>query len=332
MAFEAAMKEVSDEASKKLKIKDQTETTQYILSYGNFESIPENLGLQIQKLLQTAKYAFGSSGDVHTRSPYARLYHDLYAQITQTYLNGRSHVGPLVLRNLQIIASNELQPGIEFQIFARSGVQYVFEVCRNELRLIERLFIEGPILADYSNAAPPWNNVANYADLLEKDRLSHVKTLHDFLSPHLINRDLKRISKLVNWLETKYLGTMENDQERDSSQDVHRQAAQLLLSEHVWPLMDKLFIKAAQELQFFKPSANDLKIGGSPSEKPKVPNENQKDADNPIAHGSQAPAPPEADSNAYPTVKTAVYLLLTYNESEYDRPVSYVLFPCLAAP
>jgi hypothetical protein len=265
MAFSASIKEVSDDVAKQLKTKDLNETTQYILLYGKYDSLAESLEPQIKKLLCSAEYAFGRKGDTRSRSPYVSEYHELFRQITEAYLKGREHVGPLVLKNLRHYSTREPKPEKDFQLFARRCVQYVFEICRNEMQLIDKFFFDGPILIDYSGGESSVV-LGNYADKLEENRLSHVNTLHAFLIPYLSNGDLHRICDLQNWLETAYLGHIDNEEERISPHNVHRPTAQFLLSKLLWPLSDTLFIKAASEFEHYKPSAVDLKFGGLASE------------------------------------------------------------------
>lgn len=317
------MKEVSDEVSKQLKAKDQTETAQYILSYGNFESVMERLGPQVEELLKTARFAFARKGGIHHRSLYVEKYHELFRQVTDSYLRSRDHVGPLLLTNLRKFATTEPKPETNFQLFARRCVQHVFEVCQNELKLFESFFINGPILANYSGVER-WSSVANYADLLEQNRLSHLKTLFTFMTPYLTDEDLHRISELVNWLEITYPVFIESEHEREGQQN-DRSTVLFLLREHLWPLCDSLFIKAARQLEYYKPSADDLKIGGPPPGEFKKSNASQN-VDTDIKNGHDAQTPSLSDSTVYPTVKTATSLLLMYNESLFDRPVSYPLF------
>jgi hypothetical protein len=330
MAFTSAVKAVTDEVSKQLKAKDQSETAQYILLYGKYEDIVTSLGPQVERLLKTAEYTFGGKeahGSRHQRSrpcPYIQQYHSLFNQLAQAYIKCREPVGPLVSKNLRQFASSEPKPEIDFQLFARRCVIHVFDVCHNELKLTDRFFFDGPLLTDYSDDIP-LNAAANYAEQLEQNRLSHVKTLYTFLTPYLINGDLHRVCDLINWLESMYpVATYKNPDARDTQQNAHRSTALFLLSEHLWPLCDSLFIKAASEFQHYKPSVEDLTIGASPSEELKKSDVSQKvDADIEIAHDPQTPA--HSVSTAYPTVKTAVRLLIMYNEhneSTYDRPVS----------
>lgn len=316
MTFSSALREVLDNVSKELKSKDQNETTQYILLYGKYESIIENLGPQVEKLLTTGEFAFGRNGDDTHRSSYVQQYHELYKQISEAYLKSRDPVGPLVSKNLRLFSTNDPKPETDFQLFARRCVQYVFDICQNELKLVEKFFDGGPLLAAYPESS---NASTNYAEKLEQNRLSHVKALHTFLTPYLSNGDLHRICDLVNWLETMYLAAAESNEEKDSSQEAHKSAAQMLLSDHLWPLSDALFIKAASELEHFKPSPDDLKIGISEDSSKSSASQKVQ-----IAHDAGIPA--ASVSTAYPTVKTAVGLLVMYNESMFDRPVSY-LYP-----
>jgi hypothetical protein len=320
MAFSSAVKEVADDVSKKLKEKDHNETSQYILLYGNYEGILDSLGPQLERFLGTAEYAFGTKLDRHHRSPYVRQYHETFRQITEAWLKGREPVALLVSKNLRLFTTTDPKPETDFQLFAHRCVQHVFDICQHEAKLTDKFFIDGPILAEYSGPEP-WTVMANYSEKLEQNRLSHIKTLHTSLTTYLSNGDLHRICDLVNWLETTYMGPVDSEEDRDSAQHVHRFTAQVLLTEYLWPLSDALFIKAARELEFFKPSADDLKIGGLSSEESKQPNALQK-VDTNIKVANDPPMPAVPISTAYPTVTTAVSLLVMYNDSVYDRPVS----------
>jgi hypothetical protein len=142
---------------------------------------------------------------------------------------------------------------------------------------------------------------------LESNRLSHLKILHNFLTPYLSHGELHRICDVVNWLETMYLGSVEGDDDNESPQE-HNAAARTLLSEYLWPLSDALFIRAATEIEHFKPTSEDLKISS------KAPIKGTSD-------NTQSTAGLVL-TNAFPTVRTAVGLLVMYNDSMYDRPVS----------
>lgn len=323
MGFSSAVKDVTDNVSKKLKEKDHNETSQYILLYGNYEGILDSLGPQVEKFLGTAEYAFGTKLDIHHRSPYVRAYHEIFRQITEAYLKGREPVASLVLKNLRQFTTTDPKPETDFQLFARRCVQHIFDICHNEAKLIDKFFLNGPILADYSGAEA-LGTMANYSEKLEQNRLSHVKTLYTSLATYLNSGDLRQVCDLVNWLETTYLGAADSEEDRDSPQNVHRFTAQFLLTEYLWPLSDTLFIKTAKELEFFKPLPADLKIGAFPSEESKISGSLKKaDANIQIANDAQPPA--ASISTAYPTVTTAVSLLVMYNDSVYDRPVSTFL-------
>jgi len=318
MAFSSAMKEVSDDVAQQLKGKKPNETTQYILLYGKYEDVVEGLGNQIKQLLGSAEYAFGSKGAGRARSPYVQIYHELFRQITEAYLRGRELVGPLVLENLRQYATEEPLPDKDFLSFARRCTQHVFDVCKNEMELIDKFFFNGPLLQDYANGEPT-DLLANYAEKLENNRLSHLKVLATFLTPYLSSGDLHCVCDLLSWLETTYL-SHDTEEDSDNHQNIYRPTAHVLLTEHLWPLSDSLFITAAAKLEHFKPTADDLKVGSVTPEKSKGDSGGQNlENDIQIANDAQASTPV---STAYPTVKTAVSLLVMYNESVFDRPVS----------
>ncbi|KAM3086416.1 Golgi transport complex subunit 3 [Clarireedia jacksonii] len=318
IAFSTAMREVSDDASKQLKAKEQTETNQYILLYGKYESARENLGHPIERLLTTEDFAFGRKGD-SDRSVYIQQWHNLYQQILESYIRSRDPVGPLVAKTLQKFTTTSPLPEKEFELFARRCVQYVFDTCQNELKLTAKFFQDGPLMAEYPPPPLTWTMPNVYIQKLEENCLVHVKSLHNFLTPFLSNGDLHRVCDLVTWLGDTYLSA---DAEEDDSRDGQRLAAQVLLSAHLWPLADMLFITEASKLEHFKSTPEDLKIVSTNA--PKLSNTkstptsglkvdtSRKAAEESISIGSGV-------STAFPTVKTAVNLLVLYNESMHER-------------
>lgn len=308
---------MSDDISKQLKSKEQNETAQYILLYGKYEALMEKLGAPIERLLHTLEFAFGRNDDEVNRNAYIEQWHEFYKQLVQSFLKSREPLGPLVLKNLRKLSIKDAKSDTEFERFARSSIQYVFDICRNELKLIETFFGSGPVLAQYSAR----NAQYNYTETLEQHRLSYVKALHTVLMPHLNNADLRRIVDLVNWVETMYLTPVEDEEESDLPNESDNSAAQIFLSDHLWPLSDTLFIKAAADLEHFRPTPDDLKfeistiVAASEGGKASA-------TDDPSVQISGAAHTDPAVSRAYPTVKTAVTLLIMYNDGKYERPVS----------
>ncbi|KAF7876539.1 hypothetical protein EAF04_001628 [Stromatinia cepivora] len=318
VAFSNALREVSDDASKQLKAKEQTETNQYILLYGKYESAKESLGLPIERLLTTEEFAFGRGGDVD-RTPYIQQWHNLYQQLLEAYIRSRDPVGPLVLKNLQKFATTSPLPDKEFELFARRCVQYIFDTCQNELKLAAKFFQDGPLMADYPPPPIPWNMPSIYLEKLEESCLSHVKTLNGFLALYLSNGDLHRVCDLVTWLGDTFISAEAHE---DESRDGQRLAAQVLLSVHLWPLADQLFIMEARKLEHFKSSPEDLKIISSNATKlsnEKVIATSGLRVDTTLKAPEEGTAVEAGVSNAFPTVKTAVGLLVLYNESMHER-------------
>jgi hypothetical protein len=262
------------------------------------------------------EFAFGRNDDNISRNAYIEQWHEFYKQLVQAFLKSREPLGPLVLKNLRKLSTKDINSNTEFERFARSSIQYVFDICRNESKLIETFFGNGPILAQYSSR----NAHYNYTETLDQHRVSYVKALHTVLMPYLNNADLRRVVDLVNWVETMYLAPAE-EEDGDLPNESDSSAAQIFLREYLWPLSDTLFIKAAADLEHFRPTQDDLKFeistAGTTSEIVKA---SASDSSN-VQIGSAAHTDP-AVSRAYPTVKTAVTLLIMYNDGKYDRPVS----------
>jgi hypothetical protein len=296
------------------------------LLYGKYEAAIEKLGSPLERLLHTSEFAFGQISDDTRRGAYIDQWHELYKQLVEAFLKSREPLGPLVLKNLRKFTANEPKSDAEFERFARSSVQYVFDICRNELKLVEKFFGSGPILALY----PASRNIQyNYTEKLEQNRLSHVKTLYTVLTPYLSNGDLRRVVDLVNWVETMCVAPVEGEEENDLPHESDTSAAQVFLNDHLWPLSDSLFIKAATDLEHFKPTPDDLTISILDTNRLADESGKTNDStgeDSKVQIGNAAHADP-AVSSAYPTVKTAVSLLIMYNDSKYDRPVSNLLSP-----
>jgi conserved oligomeric Golgi complex subunit 3 len=319
MSFTSALKEVSDDVSKQLRSKEHNETAEYVLLYGKYEKILEDLGPQLEKFLQSQQFAFGRVGDRTDRSSYVDQYHNLYHQIVVAYLKSREQVGPLVLKNLRKFAAADPKPEVDFESFARRSVQYILDICHNEQSLLTKFFHGGPLMADYQGMVT-LNKAATYAERLEESILSHLATLNTFLAPYLGHGDLQRICKLVNWLETIYMASGDDETESEHLKDDRRWIAQVFLSKYLWPSLDSLFMKAAAEIEHFKPSQEDLKFATKHiplAGERKKPTKGQDAAEQVEDSGMQTPTV----LNAYPTVQTAVKLLVMYNEGTYDRPV-----------
>ena len=310
---------MSDDVAKKLRATDLNETSEYVLLYGKFESILDGLGPNVEELLKSRKFAFGEAGDDTDRSWYANEYHSLYHHIVLAFLKSREPVSPLIQKNLKRFSTSEPYPSVDFESFARRSVLYVLDICHNEQQLQTKFFYDGPLMADYKGMGS-WDSSYDYADRLEGATLAHLGALQNFLTPHLSNGDLQRICKLVNWLETIYITSTDGEDDRDSPRDDRRFIAQTLLIKHLWPLLDTLFIKAAAEIEHFKPTPEDLKfttkhipLAGA-RKQPSTGQHTTEDSDDRDLETTTV-------LNAYPTVRTAVRLLVMYNEGSYDRPV-----------
>jgi conserved oligomeric Golgi complex subunit 3 len=320
MAFTSSLKEVSDDVSKQLRSKEHNETAEYVLLYGRFEKIVEDLGPQVEKLLQTEQFAFGRAGDRMDRTPFIHEYHNLYNHITLSYLGSRAPVGPLVLKNLRKFAAADPKPEVDFESFARRSVQYILDICHNEQALVTKFFHGGPLLTDYPGMES-WNKGLKYTERLEENILSHLATLNTVLAPYLNSGDLQRICKLVNWLETIYMTSNDEEAVVDDPRDDRRWIAQALLTKYLWPSLDALFIKAAAQIEHFKPSQEDLRFATK-----HIPLAGERKKSGTGHTDTEKSDIDDMDTptvlNAYPTVRTAVKLLVMYNEGPYDRPVS----------
>lgn len=331
--FSDTLIEAQNETNKALKTKDHNETAEYILLYGKFESALDKMGPCVEYLLTTEEFTFGQKGDLKNRTAYLQQWQQLYKSLVDSYLKSREPVGPVVLKNLKRFETSEPKPEADFKLFARRCVNYVFDICHNELKLVEKFFHDGPLLAIYTKSAS-WDIYGNYTERLEQSRMGNVTTLYNFLTPYMGSGDLHRVCDLVNWLETRYMIPPEGNEDDD---EIHRASAHVLLHDHLWPFSDALFIKAATELEHFKPLPKDLLLT-----KRSVELSTQENLDSVSAAGPSVPGQVSDGSEmseavgsgvwpAYPTVKTAVELLIMYNDSMYDRPVSHNMCPFTAS-
>jgi len=225
-----------------VRAKDHNDTAEYILLYGRYESLFDDLGTQLQSLLTTEDFAFGQKGDELTQSSYTPQYHELFNKVVDSYLKSREPVNHVVSKNLRKFAGESLKGEAEFKLFVRRCVQYTFDICQNELKLTHQFFHGGPILTQYPGLSS-WNTYGKYTEKLEGSQLAHIKTLSTFLTPYLSKEELYRVCDLVNWLEITYLAPVEGDDDMESPRE-HATVATALLEEHLWPLSDSLFSKS----------------------------------------------------------------------------------------
>ncbi|POS86637.1 hypothetical protein EPUL_002642 [Erysiphe pulchra] len=311
--FSSVFKDVTDEVSKELRSKDHTETSEYMLLYGKYKAIQARLGSQVEELLKTENFVFGKKGSNIPVAPYALRYHDLWGQLVDLYIKNREPVTTVVSKNLKKFISTEKRD-TDFQAFARRAINYVLDICHNEKALMMLYFQNGPLLTEYS-PLQGWTKSINYATKLEENILSHLKTLHNNLHP-LISKDVpQRVYDIVNWLETICVIPTEDDVEVEVSRSDRIMFGQAYLKNFLWKSMDDIFIKAAMELEHYKPTAGDLKVDGALTfkevELPTGDFTSSKIFD--FHHDNQV-------STAYPTVKTAIKLLVLYNDGFTDRP------------
>lgn len=306
-----------DEVSKELRAKDHTETAEYILLYGKSDVIKQSFGPQVEQLLESTEYAFGQKGDSSDQAPYIHQYHDLYSQLVDIYVKSREPVGALVTKRLAKFATTE-KPDSDFQAFARRCIQYVLDVCHNEQNLVIEFFNNGPLLLNY-NDLNGWTKNSHYAERFQDHTWSYLSTFSTFLLPYLNKADLQQVCGLINWLETMYLAPADGDVE-DSRED-RSSIVQALLSRHLWNAVDTLFLQAAQRLESFRPTQEDLRM--ILDTKTLAVSGKRSESVDEKAQAQELFNP--SVSNAYPTVKTAVSLLVMYNESTYERPVSFII-------
>lgn len=323
IAVSKSLSDLSEAAGKQLSTTTTNETTEYALLYGSYENVVKDLGDQVQNILTTNEFVFGEDAKAYQQS-----YNHLFERILDDWIKSRLVVGTVVQKNLQKFAKNQQKQKSEvgqadfdsdYQSFARRCIQYVFEICDNERKLLNRIFLDGPFLSK-QNSQGSRDPYVQYAEKLERSCMTHVTTLFNFLRPNLSSGTLHQLRDLVNWVETMYVVDMNDDMERGSrytlreeSEDYLHLLAQFFLEEHLWDLQDSLFLKAAADLQQFKPSAVDLKVNGAvPS-----PDLADKVADHQTLAGLGL-------TKAFPTVKVAVNLLVMYNDNKFEQPLKRV--------
>lgn len=323
-SFSSNLREITDEVVKQTRDKEHSETAEYALFYGKFESVVDRLGPQLVKFLTTDEFAFGNIEDLVHRGSYTQNYHFLFSQLLEEYIKSRQFVVPLVLRKLKTYAGGKPSPETEFKLFSRRCVQYILDICHNEAQLAEDIFQNGPLMLEYQaeKMVGSASEKINYVERLEKSFTIHVTTLFNFLRPYLNNKDLHRITDLIGWLESMYMSSSDGNDDIDRPLEDHRKAAYSLLNEHLWPLSDSLFIAAAAELEHFKPTEDDLKLPTIESGRRKSKSQPGVDNTSGTENGVSVTG---GVSTAYPTVKSAVDMLIMYNESRFERPVSYLI-------
>lgn len=313
------MKEVTDEVTKELREKTLTETAEYICLYGKYETAYDKLEPQIKELLTTWKQAWTEGRPLQEQGVYVNKFHALFSELTDTYIKSREPVATVVQKNLHKYVANE-KPDTEFESFARLCIQFVLEICHNESTLITKFFHDGPLLADFT-PSDGWNKSIQYAATLEDTMFSHLRTLSTTLSPYMLFGGVDKICSVISWLENLYMSTYDGDTEDSSFKD-KRLIVQQLLVRHLYRLQDVLFLKAATEISHFKPTPEDLRlaINAAPLTGGKdrtTASKGQLGIEKSAAPASNKPP----GSYTYPTVETAIKLLVMYHDGNYDRPV-----------
>jgi hypothetical protein len=307
--------------AKQLGEKDHSQTTEYALLYGKIEVIIQQLGLALAKLLTTADFAFSPQyeGQVH-RAPYEQQYYQFFNDVLEEFVKVRQIVGTLVQKNLRKFTAIKPSPETEFEFFARNCVQYVLEICHNEVELANTIFLKGPLVKDYVPLGS-MTTYGSYADKLDSNIKSLVTILFKFLEPYLSKGKLHQICDLLSWVDTMYMSSEVDDDNNDRSNEDLRRFAQFLLTEHLWPLADASFNRAIADLEHFRPSAGDLTTSAigtdltrvDEDEKPNGGSNLGTNANNLTDHRAHTLLGPGL-ANAYPTVKIAVNLLVMYKD------------------
>ncbi|EPQ62098.1 Bgt-3154 [Blumeria graminis f. sp. tritici] len=304
-------KEVTDEVIQELRSKDHTETAEYVLLYGKYESIKYKLGSQIEGLLKYPEFTFGTLGQEHNLPPYALRYHELWSQIVDIYLKNREPVNDVVSKNLKKFTVVE-DPENDFETFARHAVQYVLDICNSEQTLMMKFFKDGPLMANYGTLNG-WNKNNNYSGRLEENTLLYLKTLHSYLTTYMSGDDLQAICGLVNWLEIMYLTSTDGELDVEISKTDRAAIAQHYLGNYLWKFMDEMFLKSAIDIEHYIPSQEDLTISVITCDSTLEILGHEKENNIEISEGGLT-------SYAYPTVKVAAKLLMQYNDGFAERP------------
>ncbi|KAI1006838.1 hypothetical protein K3495_g1379 [Podosphaera aphanis] len=308
----STFKDITDEVIKELRSKDHNETSEYVLLYGKYESIQVRLGPSIEKLLQSENFIFGREGSGLNFPSYTFRYHELWGQIVDIYVKNREPVTGVISKNLKAFVAAE-KPDTDFQAFARHAVQYILDICLNEKSLMMKFFHDGPLLAEYGTL-PGWNKSSKFAERLEENYLSPLKTLHSFLYPYMSNGDLQLICNLVNWLEAMYLISTDGELDVETLKNDRAKISQAYLEKYLWESLDEFFLTAAKEIEHFKPSQEDLKFTTTPDA---ITDKLSSASDEENLFNAHSKV---LVSNAYPTVRTAVKLLVLYNDGFSERP------------
>lgn len=310
------MREVTDEVTKELKQKVQTETAEYVCLYGKYETLYDKLEPQIQELLTTFNDSFGVVRSGQPQADHVTKFHALYSDLTETYIKSREPVAGVVSKNLSKYAASE-KPDTEFESFARFCIQYVLEICHNESILITKFFHGGPLLADYA-PLEGWNKSVQYAATLENNMFSYLDTLSNTLAPYMSTGGVDKICAIVTWLENLYMSTYDGDSEDSSFKD-KRLIVQHLLVNNLYKQQDALFLKTAGEISQFKPTPEDLRLAINAA--PLAGGKSRIPATNGVPDAEKGTGSATSGSYTFPTVQTAIKLLVMYHDGTYERPV-----------
>ncbi|ELQ43900.1 hypothetical protein OOU_Y34scaffold00126g103 [Pyricularia oryzae Y34] len=285
VGFTALLDKVSGEISKQIAA-TQSESARHALAYGRFEEMmldSYSLIPNIQKVVGEAYDRLGNPKSGLCAATYANTADNMF----RSYLSARElDLKPLSQADVETLKKEAAEESVETA--SRNYVKQCFERSHNELLLFARVFgLEPQYSTDQASAFATIK--AHRGDAVSAINVAPIATnLQAILAPV----ELQILCEVIGWMTDEYL-TIDYDEidESDMSVALHRQEMTArVLGEHLWQFADGVF---------------EAEVAKLISKAPVVPESLKIE---PVAAGGGA------SSNAYPPVKTALRLLVLFDQ------------------
>lgn len=282
--FTAKLEKLSSEIGRQI-VAAQSESARHALAYGRYEEMladSDSLLSNLQRVVQRAYDQHGRpvESDGGDRSSYV----DSTLYMFRTYLMARDRDLRVMTQRDWDVYQEEVKT-LSLETASRNFIKQSFEKVYSEHGIFIRLFRLDPVWSH----SPGTAFQALKAVQTFMAHPGNLGPVANRLQSVLQVAELAAVCGVVGWLASAY-ASAEAEEDEPASWRKYREYAALLLTEHLWPFMDKLFAAEINRSITKAPLREDaLEMG-------------------PVVDGV-------ASSNAYPLVKRAMELLAMFDQA-----------------
>ncbi|KAJ9148649.1 Conserved oligomeric Golgi complex subunit 3 [Pleurostoma richardsiae] len=282
VGFTNLLEKVSSEIAKQIAA-TQSESARHALAYGRFEEMMRDsyaLIPNVQRVVLSAYDQVGNAVSGGNQDIYSNTANNIFG----AYIAARDRDLRLIIQHdLDNLAKEAKEASVETA--SRNFVKQSFERSFNEAMLFAKIFGVEPQYSTDPNSA--------FVTLKSHQRVmvnaTNVVPIATNLQSTLQGADLQTICNILGWITNEYLAVDYDDDETPFVRHCQELAARLL-TEHLWAFTDATFeAEIAKSISRAPVVADALKIG-------------------PVIDGV-------ASSNAYPTTKRALELLIMFDQA-----------------